>query len=157
MSTLIVDELFDGVEFSQEFRITKDTNLAHVRPWIYKHGTLVDGTFICEVYKGATLLAQSTISHTDINAAFTQQFAHGYIRFDFDSLSLKVAEENTKEEFSVKFYMQGHTSNPSNFIGIVRIWDIKIYETYGDGVVDGQAPNDMVEPAGVELYEYKLI
>lgn len=157
MSYLVIDELYDGVEFPQEFRILAPTNIAHIRPWIYKHGTLASGEFVCQVLQGAVVLAESVIDYTDINAAFTAQFAHGYIRFDFDSLSLKIAEENVKEVYSLKFFMRNHITDINNFIGVVRIWDIKFYDTYGAGVIGGQAPNDMVEPAGIEIFQYSNI
>lgn len=155
MSTLLVDELYDTVNFDQTFRIDRNINIAHVRPWIYKHGTLQDGDFTLEVYEGATLLATSTINHSTINEAFTDDFAHGYLRFDFDSLNLKVAEGNIEQEYSLRFYMDNHSTNTSNFIGIVRNWEIKYYDTYGAGVVNNQAPNDAVEPGGIEIYELR--
>jgi hypothetical protein len=40
MSTLIIDELFNGVIFSQDIRISKSVNLEWIRPWIYKQGDL---------------------------------------------------------------------------------------------------------------------
>ena len=157
MSTLLIDELYDGINFDQPITIERDLNIIHVRPWIMKWGTLVDGDFTCEVYDGATLLATSTISYTDINAEFTDDYAHGFIRFDFDSLSLRIPEGSIDKEYTFRFYMDNHTTDASNFISIVRRWEAKVYDTYGTGVIDNEAPNDSVEPAGIELYNYKLI
>lgn len=154
MSTLLVDELYPGVTFVQKFKVNRDTNLAHVRPWIYKHGTLVDGDFQLEVKQGATTLVTKTLNFATINAAFTETFAHGYIRFDFDALSLRVAQGNTEEEYELHFSMINHTQDTNNFLGIVREWDGRKYTIYGDDLVNGQPPNDAVEPGGFELFEY---
>jgi len=43
MSTLILDELYAGVIFSQKLNINRNVGVRYVRPWIYKQGTLVDG------------------------------------------------------------------------------------------------------------------
>ena len=157
MSTLLVDELWDGVQFDQKVKITHDLQLAHIRPWIYKHGTLVDGQFRCSVYQGAILLTTAEIDYADINAAFTEDYAHGNIRFDFDSMALHVADGSTESEYTFRFEMVNHTTDSNNFIGICRQWDLKVYDIYGSGVVDNEPPNDAVEPAGLELYEYKRI
>jgi len=132
MSTLIIDEMYPGVEFAQTVKIFRDTNLAHVRPWIYLEGTLADGDFQLEVLQGANVLATSTINYVDINDAKTETYAHGFIRFDFDSLSLLVSEGNTDEEYIFRFSMINHTKDTSNYLAIARNWDIKIYPTYGD-------------------------
>lgn len=154
MSTLIVDELFPGVNFDQKVKIARNINVKHIRPWVYLRGTLPDGDFTLEVIQGATTLATSTINYTDINAAKTLTYAHGFIRFDFDSLALQVAEGNTEEEYTFRFYMNNHTEDQNNFLALVRNWDIKIYPAYGDAV-DGEGVNDMVEPAGLEIYEVR--
>lgn len=152
MSTLILDELFPGVQFSQNFRILRDLNVSHIRPWIYRNNDLLDGDLQLEILQGSTVLITKTLSYVDINAAFTEDFAHGFLRFDFDSLSLRVNEGNTEEEYTARFSMINHTLAEDNFLGIVRNWDIKIYDTYGD-VVSGQGVNDYIEPAGIEIYE----
>ncbi len=155
MSTLLVDELFDGVTFEQPFKITRNIMIAHVRPWIYKHNTLQDGDFQLQVCDGATVLITVTINYQTINAAFTDNFAHGYMRFNFDALQLNVPETATEKEYILKYSMINHTTDANNFLGIVRQYEEKIYPTYGDGVVGGESPNDYTEPSGLELYEYK--
>ena len=157
MSTLIVEELYSGIEFNQPVTIDKDINVAHIRPWIYKHGTLVDGDFQVDVLDGATIIASTGFSFTDINAAITNTYAHGFLRFDFSSLILRVPEGSASKEYTFRFSMQNHTTDLNNFLGISRRWEAKVYGTYGDGVVDNEAPNDMVEPAGLEIFEYKVI
>ena len=156
MSTLLVDEMFPGVEINQEIRITKDISVAHIRPWIYKHGTLVDGDFELTILQGATELLTVSINFLDINAAFTQAFAHGSLRFDFDNLILHVEEGEIETDYTLRFRMINHTLDEANFLGLVRRWEAKTYPTYGDGVVGGEAPNDAVEPFGLEIFEYKL-
>lgn len=155
MSTLVVDELFDGIQFNQPVTIDKNLMVGHIRPWIYKHGTLQDGDFRVQVYDGATLLTESTINYQDINAAFTENYAHGFLRFDFDALELNIPETSLSKEFTFRFEMINHTTDSGNFLGIVRRYEHKVYETYGTGVVAGEAPNDFVEPAGLEIFVYK--
>ena len=155
MSTLSLDELFDGVTFTQKFRIDKNLNIIHIRPWIYKEGTLADGDFRCQVYLDGTLVNEATINYTNINAAFTETYAHGFIRFDFDSLPLRLKDTELETEYELRFEMINHTTDMNNYLAIVRNWDLKIYTTYGD-VVNGEGVNDMIEPAGLEFYEIKI-
>jgi len=157
MSTLVQDKLEPGIIFPQKFKINRDLQVAHIRPWIYKQGTLVDGDLTCEVYENGTLLATSTINYQDINDAIIAPYFHGFIRFDFESLVLHLEEGQTESEYEVRFYMDNHTLDNSNFIAINRNWDLKIYNTYGPGVVSNQAINDMIEPAGLEIFEYRSI
>lgn len=157
MSTLLVDELFNGIVFNQPVKIKKETNLVHVRPWIYKHGTLQDGELVLEIYDGAEMLATARLDFETINAAFTENYAHGFLRFDFDSLTLNLLDSQTEKEFTFRFYMDNHTTDSANFIGIVRQYENKIYPTYGTGVVDNEAPNDFVEPCGLELFNFRSV
>lgn len=156
MSTLLVDELFPGINFDQDVKIFRDTNIESIRPWVYIEGTLVDGDFTLEVLDGATSIATSTITHTQINAAKTETYAHGYMRFDFNSLALHIPEGASEKEYTLRFSMQNHTKDLNNYIAIARIWDIRFYDVYGD-VTAGEPPNDSVEPAGIEIYEQKFI
>lgn len=151
---LVLDELFDGVTFTQNFRISKSISLAHIRPWIYKEGTLQDGDFTLEVKKGAEILKTIVIPHTDINDAITATFGHGQLRFDVDALQLNHDNLNEFTEYTMSYYMDNHVTDASNFIGIVRRYELKFYDTYGTGVVNNEAPNDMVEPAGFEIYNF---
>lgn len=157
MSTLLVDELFPGVVFSQKFKITRDVNISAIRPWVYLHGTLQDGDFQCEVKQGVNTLLTTTITAAEINAAKTETYAHGFIAFCFDALSLRITEGNVEEEYTVEFSMINHTLDSGNFLGIVRRWEDKTYPTYGTGVISGEAPNDSVEPAGLEIFEYTYL
>lgn len=157
MSTLLVDELYPGIVFRQPFKIKRDIDISHIRPWVYKNGSLQDGTFECRVYDGGTLLAKATIDFATFNAGFTENYAHGHLRFDFNALSLRLPEGSTEKEYFIEYEMVGHTKDGANYVGIVRRWEDKTYPIYGDGVVDNEAPNDNVEPSGLELFEYKYI
>lgn len=157
MSTLLVDEMYPGVQFEQLVKIDRNINIAHIRPWIYLHGTLADGDFKCEILQGTTVLASTTISSALINTTKTVSYSHGFLRFDFDALTLNVSEGNTQEEYKIRFSMINHTKDTNNFLGLVRNWDLKIYSTYGTGVTNNQAINDSVEPVGLEIYEYNYI
>lgn len=156
MSTLLVDELYNGIIVEQPFKITEEVNLAHVRMWIYRHDDLLTGTLQMQILDGADVLATASWGYTDINAAFDETYAHGFLRFDFDALVLRLPEGGTEKEFLIKVQMVGHTTAPTNFIGLVRAYENKIYDTYGTGVVDNEAQNDFVEPFGFELFEYKV-
>lgn len=155
MSTLLVDELYPGVVFRQPVRINKSVNIAHIRPWVYKNNDLLDGELEVRVYQGTTLLATSSLAAADINAGFTENYAHGFLKLDFPSLELNVPEQETTQEYIIEYEMINHTLNVNNYIGIVRRWEAKTYPTYGNNVVNNEAPNDAVEPSGLELFEYK--
>ncbi len=154
MSTLIIDELIPGVVFEQPVTISKNLMVGHVRPWIYKHNTLQDGDFRLRVFDGATLLATSLIGYADINAAVTNNYSHGFMRFDFESLQLNIPETSSSKEYTFKFDMINHTLDSSNFIGMVRRFEEHVYTVYGSIDPNGDAVNDMVEPCGLEIYEY---
>ena len=152
--TLIIDELYDGITFVQNFRIKQSISIAHVRPWIYKQGTIVDGDLTLEIYEGATLLKSVSINYLDINAGIPATYAHGQIRFDFDPLQLNHDRSQEWTEYTMKLYMANHSTNTANFIGTSRRYESQFYDTYGSGVINGQAANDMVEPLGFEIYRY---
>ena len=151
MSTLIVDELFAGVVASTDMKIYKDMDLAFVRPWVLVQGTLVDGTFTMRVKKGSEVLKTATIDYTEINAGKQDTYAHGYIRFNTHPLMLNIPDGATEETYTFEFEMVGHTTDSTNFLGLVRRWDSDdIYEDPND-----IPPNDFVSPYGIELYEFK--
>jgi len=158
MSTLLIDELYDGVTFEQNFRISKSAHIPHIRPWIYKNNNLTDGVFTCEVYDGATLLASDTIDYTQINAAITEDFGHGYIRFDFDpGLQLNVAEGSLYKEYTIKLYMDNHITDTNAFLAIAREWDGSKYKVYGDIDIEDEPLNSYIAPAGIEIYTFRSI
>ena len=92
MSTLIQDILTPNLQINQTIRIERHINGAHIRPWIYVEGVLVDGDLKMTVLQGATELITKTINFAAINDATTDTFNHGFLRFDFDTLQLNVAE-----------------------------------------------------------------
>lgn len=156
MSTLIVDELFTGIKIDQPIKILADLSVAHIRPWIYKHGILPSGQFKLTVLQGAVELATSIIDFTKINEEITGTYAHGSIRFDFENLVLYVQEKNIETEYILRFEVINYTDDGSKFIGMCRRYEAKTYPTYGTGVAGNEAPNDFVEPFGLEIFEYKL-
>jgi hypothetical protein len=149
MSKLIIDELFDGVTFTQHVRLKRTVTVAYIRPWIYKQGTLVDGDFRLQIYDGATLLKTVDIPYTTINAAFTEDYAHGYLRFDVEPLNLNVADDEVNHVYEFRFSMVNHTTNLNNFISVCREWDDRKYPLYGTTPL-----NDMIEPLGYEIYNF---
>lgn len=149
MSILLVDEMYPGVVFSQKIYLQKDADISHVRPWIYKQGTLTEGDFICRIKDGTTVLDTATISYTEINETNTLNFAHGFMRFDFNNTTLHVPEGVVSKEYIFEFEMINHSKDTTNFIGICRSWDNEIYPP-----VDTPA-NSFVTPAGIEIYTYK--
>lgn len=152
--TLLVDELYPNIVFEQNFRINKTISMPHLRPWIYKQGTLQDGDLTLEIWQGADLLKTATIVYTLINAEITGTYAHGQIRFDLDPLQLNHDRKQEWTEYQIRLYMANHTKNVNNFIGTVRRYESKFYDTYGNGVIDNEAPNDMIEPLGFEIYNW---
>lgn len=157
MSTLVIDEMYPGVVFSQDFKIFNDAGVKHIRPWIYVEGTLADGDLQMEVLDGATVLKTKTINFADINSAKEDTYVHGYIRFDLGNLVLRIPEGSTEKEYIVRFEMINHTKDTGNYLAMCRQWDTKVYDTYGAGVVNNEPPNDMVEPVGLEIYVLKEI
>jgi len=155
LSILIVDQLFTGVIFPQKIKVSRSVSVVHIRPWVYLQGTLTTGDFRCRVYQGANLLHTALINYVDINAAKTETYAHGYIRFDFDSLILHRAEGETDTEYIFEFSMINYTNDPINYLGICREWDFPSSIVYGGIDVNGKAINDQVEPAGYQIYEYR--
>ena len=149
MSTLLIEELYPGVQFDQPIKIRRPINLAVIRPWIYKQGTLVDGELTLEVLQGVNSLATIVIDFSDINTEIPAPYAHGYIRFEFDSLQLNVEEGQAETEYILRFSMENHTLDTTNYIAISRDWDDPKMEVYGVG------PSDVQDPAGIELYNYK--
>ncbi len=153
--TLLVDELFPGVVFEQNFRIKQTIQMPHFRPWIYKQGTLVDGDFTLEVLQNGEILNTAIINFADINTEITGSYAHGQIRFDLGPMQLNHDRKLEWTEYTVRLYMNNHTKDVNNFIGTCRRYELKFYETYGDGVINNEAPNDFVEPLGFEIYRWR--
>ena len=155
MSTVIYCPLEPDTPHDQSIKIKRRVNIAHIRPWLYIQGPLVDGDLKLTVLQGATELASSTINYTDINAAMGDTYNHGFIRFDFDSLFLGVADGNIEQEYIIRLEMINHTLDNNFFIGYVRQWENPLYSRYGDVDLNGEPINDMISPYGLELYEYR--
>ena len=152
MSTLLVTDFITDEVVEMPFKITRTYNISHIRPWIYKEGVLENGTFELYIYDGETLLGGSSIATSDINSVISDTYAHGFVRFDFESLLLHVPERELEKEYTIKFIYTAPQTTSS--LSIVRRWQAKIYDTYGTGVIDNEAPNDTLEPYGIEFYEY---
>ena len=153
--TLLVDELFDGITFTQKFRIDRTIQLAHFRPWIIKWGTPTDGDLVLQIYQGATMLKEVRLTATEINAELTSTYFHGQLRFDTSPLQLNHDRDAEFTEYEARLFTDGMTTDGNNFYGTIRRYEQKFYDTYGTGVTGGEAPNDMVEPLGFELFEWR--
>jgi hypothetical protein len=149
MSTLLIDELYSGIVITQNIRVSTNQSIAYIRPWIYKQGTLVDGSFRCQVYDGVTLLKQVDIPYTTINSEIPASYAHGYIRFDVSPLPLNVTNGQAYQTYTLKFSMVSHTTNTSNYLAICRDWESPKYPVY-----DGPILDDTSAPYGIELFNY---
>jgi len=152
---LVVDELFPDIVFEQNFRIRETIQMAHFRPWIYKQGIIADGDLTLEVLKDGEILKTVVITSSEINTEIPGTYAHGQIRFDFDTMQLNHDRKQEWTEYTVRVYMDNHTKSVDNFIGTVRRYELKFYDTYGTGVIMNEAPNDMVEPLGFEIFEWR--
>lgn len=149
MSTLVLDELFAGIVFPQPITIFKDMDCAFIRPWVYLHGTLADGELQCTIKDGAETLKVVTVGFAEINAAKVNQFAHGFLRIATHPLMLKVPDGQTSKDYTIEFEMINHTSDPSNFLGIIRSWESPLYTE------DPASVNNTTAGCGFELYEFK--
>lgn len=153
--TLLVDELYDGITFEQNFRINRSIQLVHFRPWIIKWGNPADGEMVLQILQGATLLKEVRLTSAEINLGIPSTYFHGQLRFDTEPLQLNHDRQAAYTEYTVKLFMDGYTTDTDNFFGTIRRYEQKIYDTYGQDVVDNESANDMVEPLGFELFEYR--
>lgn len=153
--TLVIDELKNGIIFNQAFRIKNSLSIAHIRPWIYKHGVLNSGILTLKIYQGLRLLKSVGIDYTVINSSIQGTYAHGQIRFDMAPLQLNHNSKNEWTEYRMELSMEGYT-NSSTFIGAVRRYEGNFYTVYGGVDINGDAVNDMIEPLGYELFEYEF-
>jgi hypothetical protein len=150
MSTLLIDELFDTVEFVQDIHILRSTQVDSIRVWIYKEGTLATGSLRLRIYDGATIVEQISIPYADLNAGIPGPYAHGYVRFDVGPLALNVNENETDRTYTFKIDMVGYVNDANNYIAVVREWDGPKYAPYT------AAPfNDSEEACGLEIYSYR--
>ena len=116
MSILVQDILENNTTITQDIRIDKSFNGAHIRPHIYVEGVLADGDLQMEVLQGAVVLATQTLGFVAINAAMSDTFNHGMIRFDFASLQLNLDEGNITQDYIIRLGMINHTDSSSIFI-----------------------------------------
>lgn len=152
--TLIVDELYNNVVFAQNFRINKTIQLAHFRPWIIKWGNPADGELVLQILQNDVILKEVRLASADINAQIPATYFHGQLRFDTSPLQLNHDSTQEWTEYTAKLFMDGYTNDSQNFYGAIRRYEQKFYDTYGDVDLTGEAPNDMVEPLGFELFEW---
>lgn len=153
--TLLVDELYPGIVFEQNWRLQETISMPHFRVWIYKQGVIQDGELVLEVWRDGELLTEDRIDHTEINENVPATYAHGYIRFDIDPMQVNHDRKLEWTEYTVKIYMDNHTRDTQRFIGTVREYERKKYDTYGTEVIDNEAPNDFVEPLGIEIFRWR--
>lgn len=149
--TLLVDELYDTVIIQQKFRTYKNFQLAHIRPWIYKHGNGQSGNLTCRVKIGSTLLKEVTIDSVTLNNAINGTYFHGYVRFDFESLLISHDSTNEYTEYILEYEFVG-TSDINNFYGMCRQFNNLLYPAYGDLDVFDEPKNSSISPFGYELY-----
>lgn len=151
MSTLLVDELYSGIVVTQKFRTKETFQLAHFRPWIYKHGNGQIGDLTCRVKLNSTLLKEVTIDANTLNTAINGTYFHGYIRFDFDSMWISHERTNEYTEYTIEVEFVG-TSSPANFYGMCRQYNNLLYPAYGDLDINDEPKNSSISPYGYELY-----
>ena len=152
--TLVADELFEDVVFPSKFRINRSMQIAHIRPWMLKWQFPSTGEVVVQVLQNDELLAESVRTMTEINAEISGTFFHGMIRFDFDALQLNHDSTELWTEYEIRVFTRDYVNDSQNFMAVNRRYELKIYDTYGEDVVGGEAPNDMVEPLGYELFEW---
>lgn len=143
---LIVDEL--STTLDQEFVATRNQVIKYIRPHLYIHNN-PSGSLKLSVYDGGMALIQSsnTMSIADIklDANITQDYFHGYIRFDFDGFGVVEGDEITIRLTA----SGGYTFSEGNYVGICRDFDLRKYDpTF--------SPSDGIySVADYELFESK--
>lgn len=152
MSTLVLDELYDGVIAPEIFTTDRDLDISAIRVHLYKHDVSTT-TLTLRVYQDTELLRESIVTPELMNECIPATYSHGMVRFEFDNLPLRLKEGESRTVY--RWELEGTGGSTTNFIGVIRIYENKIYETTGLDVVNGEAPNDFVEPFHFELFEYK--
>lgn len=152
--TLLIDELYSGIEFPQNFRINRRMSVSAIRPWLIKWGTIADGELVLQVLKDSEVLKEVRIPAATLNSDIPGTYFHGQIRFDTAPLQLNHDPTEEYTEYQLKLFMDNHTTDQNNFMGAIRRYELKFYDTYGTDVAANEAPNDMVEPLGFEIFEY---
>ena len=136
--TLVIDELFDGITFTQNFRINRTLQLVYFRPWIIKWDTPPAGEMVVQILYNAEVLKEVRLSAATINAAIPATYFHGQLRFDMEPLQLNHDRKQEFTEYQIKIFMDGYVTDSDNFYGLIRRREQKFYDTYGDGVVGGR-------------------
>lgn len=152
--TLLIDELWPGVIFNQPFRIQKSCQIAHVRPWVYKHGTPSVGEMVLQVLDSEhNILREARLGASAINVAAPLPYAHGPLRFDFPALQLNHDRTQEFTEYTIRIFMDGYTADSSNFYGLIRRYEQNYYPLYGDLDSEGGPLKSTIAPLGFELYK----
>ena len=121
-------------------------NVRAIRPHIYKHN-LPAGTLTINIRDttGGLVKASDPVSISDIhtNGANSQDFFHGYIRFDIEKDLLP----NTT--YRIELASSGYTFAESAYIGWCNDFDLRKYDA-------DYSPNDgLVAAADMEIWESK--
>lgn len=146
MSTLLVTRLNPDTVVTQRFKALRSLEVAHIRPWVYIHGTLEGGQLNARVMDSGVILKQVSISADEINTAKTETYAHGRLRIDFGPLFLGKDDEGEHTEYTVELEYIGHVSG--GWMGVVKDWDSPVYNSYGE-----TPKNDSSKANGVEFFE----
>ena len=123
MSTFYTEDL-SGAPIETAIRIDKNVNIKHIRPYIYMNESLPNGQLVLSLLDGATLLKEVEIDFTVLNAITTDDYLHGFIRFDMDTV-LNHKTENTFTEYIIKIEMKNYTAS-GNVIALVTDLNDKI-------------------------------
>lgn len=126
MSSLILEELIEPTPLVQSITSDIDQTITIVRPHLYLQNS-PPGAIKMEVYDSGdtTLLAESselTIASLKSQAGITQDYFHGYIRFD---LNVGLSEGET-----VLFKLvpaTGYTFSSTDFVGWCLDYDLRKY------------------------------
>lgn len=124
MSNLVVDDL--DTTLTQKVTPTETVIIAAIRPHILIHGN-PSGSLRVDIYDSTntTLLKSSeeiTIAAIKTLATITENFFHGYIRFNIDWGLVKDTEYSIRLEG-----LSGYSFSTSDFIGWCRDFDTRKY------------------------------
>lgn len=130
---LLVWELDNTFSWFQEFRPTSNINALAIRPHIYRHNSPAGSLQLKILDENSALIATS--NSVTISSIGTDDFFHGYIKFDIN-VSLRA---DTRYRLQVEG-VSGYVFNESAYVGVCKDHDLqKVTRNYDSimGTVPG--------------------
>ena len=150
MSSFVAYKLTNSESFTQSIRITRNSNIAHVRVRILKFDNQTSGQYVCKVIDSFNnvLKISEVIDYTTINS-IQGTYAHGMMRFDFDSnIRLNHISTQNFTEYKIKFEKVSGTDD-LQYISVVKPLEDYMYEMYTDNINEPKSCLDF------EIFTYR--